>query len=246
MAEVTKQEITDFIENNIQKFHRRRLDSLTGLKLKKILKRKNPYLYKAKHFTTAPDLVKEILDAHLSAQEEGIFGDFLEELAIFICGKAYGGRKSSANGIDLEFEQDDVLYVVSIKSGPNWGNSRQISKMKDDFTKAKRILRTSGHAKRVEAINGCCYGQEASEDKGDYTKLCGESFWAFISGQAKLYLDIIEPLGHQAKERNEAFHQEYGKVINLFTKQFIDEFCDQAGQIHWERLVEFNSGRKRK
>jgi len=246
MAEVTKQEITDFIENNIQKFHRRRLDSLTDLKLKKILKRKNPYLYKAKHFTTAPDLVKEILDAHLSAQEEGIFGDFLEELAIFICGKAYGGRKSSANGIDLEFEQDGVLYVVSIKSGPNWGNSRQISKMKDDFTKAKRILRTSGHAKRVETINGCCYGQEASEDKGDYTKLCGESFWAFISGQARLYLDIIEPLGHQAKERNEAFHQEYGKVINLFTKQFIDEFCDQAGQIDWERLVEFNSGRKRK
>jgi len=245
MPEVTKQEIIHFIENNIQKFHRRRLDSLTKLKLKKILKRKNPYLYKAKNIVIAQDLVKEILDAHLSAQEEGIFGDFLEELAIFICGKAYGGRKSSANGIDMEFERDDVLYVVSIKSGPNWGNSRQTSKMKDDFSKAKRILRTSGQARHVEAINGCCYGQEAIEDRGDYTKLCGESFWEFISGQPRLYLNIIQPLGHQAKERNETFHQEYGKVINLFTKQFIDEFCDQSGQIGWEKLVEFNSGRKK-
>lgn len=244
MPEVTKQEITAFIENNIQKFHNRRLDSLANLKLKKILKRKNPYLYKAKNVVIAQDLVKEILDAHLSAQEEGIFGDFLEELAIFICGKAYGGRKSSANGIDLEFEREGVLYVVSIKSGPNWGNSRQISKMKDDFSKAKRILRTGGQVRQVEAVNGCCYGQETSEDKGDYSKLCGESFWEFVSGQPRLYLEIINPLGHQAKERNELFHQEYGKVVNAFTKQFIDEFCDSSFKIDWEKLAEFNSSRK--
>lgn len=244
MPEITKREIVEFIENNIQKFHSRRLDSLTNLKLNKILKRKNPYLYKAKNVVMAQDLVKEILDAHLSAQEEGIFGDFLEELAIFICGKTYGGRKSSANGIDLEFEREGILYVVSIKSGPNWGNSRQISKMKDDFSKARRILRTGGQVRQVEAVNGCCYGQESSEDKGDYSKLCGESFWEFVSGQPRLFLDIIEPLGHRAKERNELFQQEYGKVVNAFTKQFIDEFCDSSFQIDWEKLVAFNSSRK--
>jgi len=246
MPEVTKQEITDFIENNIQKFHHRRLDSLIKLKLKKILKRKNPYLYKAKNVLIAQDLINGILDAHLSAQEEGIFGDFLEELAIYVCGKTFSGRKSSANGIDLEFERDGIHYIVSIKSGPNWGNSRQVAKMRDDFNKAKRILRTGGQATQVEAVNGCCYGQEANEDRGDYTKLCGESFWTFISGQAELYLDIIEPLGRQARERNEAFYLEYGKVVNLFTKQFIDEFCGQAGEIEWEKLVEFNSGLKKK
>jgi hypothetical protein len=165
MPEITKQEIIEFIENNIQKFHNRRLDSLAKLKLNKILKRKNPYLYKAKNIVIAQDLVKEILDAHLSAQEEGIFGDFLEELAIFICSKTYGGRKSSANGIDLEFERDGILYVVSIKSGPNWGNSRQISKMKDDFNKAKRILRTGGQARQVEAVNGCCSAKSQAKIK---------------------------------------------------------------------------------
>ena len=31
-------------------------------------------------------------------------------------------------GIDLEFDKDGVRYIVTIKSGPNWGNSSQIGK----------------------------------------------------------------------------------------------------------------------
>ncbi len=244
MGDVTVKEITAFIEQNIQSFHQRRLENLVKLKLRDVLKRKNPYLYKAKHIVDAHDLVKGLLEAHLSSQEEGIFGNFLEELAIFICARTFSGRKSSAEGIDLEFERDGILYVVSIKSGPNWGNSRQISKMKDDFIRAKRVLRTSGHSRQVEAVNGCCYGRDTKPDKGIYSKLCGESFWELVSGQNGLYLELIEPLGHQAKERNEAFQIEYGKVINRFTKQFIEEFCDSEGQIEWQKLVKFNSGKE--
>ncbi|MCB1935052.1 MAG: hypothetical protein KDF59_03835 [Nitrosomonas sp.] len=31
-------------------------------------------------------------------------------------------------------------------------------------------------------------------------KYCGQQFWEFISGTSNLYTDIIEPLGHEAKE----------------------------------------------
>ena len=51
------------------------------------------YLFKAKDINTAPEFVKAVLDAYLSSQEEGIFGGFLEELAIFICSEVYGGQK---------------------------------------------------------------------------------------------------------------------------------------------------------
>jgi len=61
MANVTVQEITKFIEEHIPEFHSKRLESLAKLKLKKVLRRKNPYLYKAKFVTNAPDLVKAIL-----------------------------------------------------------------------------------------------------------------------------------------------------------------------------------------
>jgi len=62
-----KQDIVEFIESNIESFHERRLENLLTLQLRAILKRKNPYLFKAKAISTAQDLVKSILDAHLSS-----------------------------------------------------------------------------------------------------------------------------------------------------------------------------------
>ena len=205
MASVTVREITKFIEENIPEFHRKRLESLAGLKLQKVLRRKNPYLYRAKFVTSAPELVKVILDAHLSSQEEAIFGGFLEGLAVFICGCVFSGKKSSAEGIDLEFERDGIRYVVSIKSGPNWGNSGQIKKMRQNFSQAKRILGTNTSAKNIVAVNGCCYGQESVEDKGDYLKKCGQSFWSFISGDDEFYITIIEPWDTKRKNATKPF-----------------------------------------
>lgn len=241
MPGITVREITKFIEAHIPEFHRKRLESLANLKLRKVLRRKNPYLYKAKFVTSAPELVKAILDAHLSSQEEAIFGGFLEGLAIFICERVFSGKKSSAEGIDLEFEHDGIRYIVSIKSGPNWGNSSQIKKMRQNFLQAKRILGTNTSSKNIVAVNGCCYGQESVEDKGDYLKKCGQSFWSFVSGDNQFYITIIEPLGHKAKERNESFQIEYGKVINRFTAEFIKDFCQPDGTILWDKLVQFNS-----
>ncbi len=241
MKPITQQEIADYVEANIRGFHQRRLDNLQKLRLMDVVKRKNPYLFKAKNINTAQDFVKTILDAFLSSQEEGIFGGFLGELAIFICSEVYSGQKSSAEGIDLEFERDSIRYIVSIKSGPNWGNSSQVAKLRDNFRKAKRILSTNRLSANVVAVNGCCYGKDRRPDKSDYLKLCGQKFWEFISGDDNLYTDIIEPLGYQAKEKNEQFMQEYAKVINKFTFEFIGAFCNADGNILWEEIVKFSS-----
>jgi hypothetical protein len=240
MSKLDLAAVQGYVSENIGSFHSRRLKSLQELKLDKVLKRKNPYLFKAKNVLQAQDLVKLLLDAHLSSQEEGIFGDFLEGLAIFVCHEVYGGAKSTAEGIDLELTKGRIRYVVSVKSGPNWGNSRQVAKMKEDFRKAKRVLRTSAGRATVEAINGCCYGRDDTPDKGDYQKLCGQRFWEFISGSSELYTDIIEPLGYKTKQRNEEFLEAYAGIINRFTQEFISKFCDD-GAINWQRLVQFNS-----
>ena len=241
MKLITQQAIADYVEANIQDFHQRRLENLQKLKLMTVVKRKNPYLFKAKNINTAQDFVRIILDAFLSSQEEGIFGGFLEGLAIFICSEVYGGQKSSAEGIDLEFERDGIRYIVSIKSGPNWGNSSQVAKLRDNFRKTKRILNTNTLSTNVVAVNGCCYGKDQKPDKDDYLKLCGQQFWEFISGDSNLYIDIIQPLGHQAKQKNEQFMQEYAKAVNKFTFEFIGTFCDAEGNILWEEIVKFNS-----
>ena len=40
---------------------------------------------------------------------------------------------------------------------------------------------------------------------------------------------------------NEDFTKEYAKVINKFTREFSVEYCDNSGNILWEKLVAFNS-----
>jgi hypothetical protein len=109
-----------------------------GDKIIRYNKKKNPYLFKAKGLTSASDLIKSIMDATVSSGEETVFGNFMEKIAIFTCSQAFGGRKSSAVGIDLEFETESTKYLISIKSGPNWGNSSQKRKCKTTSLKPKK------------------------------------------------------------------------------------------------------------
>ena len=241
MKKLKMQDVTQYVESNIGTVHEKRIQSLDGLKLVDVLKRKNPYLFKAKYVLTADQIVRGIVDAHISSNEETIFGDWLEGLAIFINGKVFDGRKSGIPNIDLEFDNDGTRYIVTIKSGPNWGNSSQIKKMKTDFSTAKKTLRTSNSKMHIIAVNGCCYGRDNKPDKGDYFKFCGQRFWEFISGETNLYTELIEPLGHKAKERNDDFMKSYSQMINKFTKEFTTDFCDNNGAINWNKLVKLNS-----
>jgi len=234
-------DVVQYVEQNIGAFHQKRIAGLNELKLKKVLSKKNPYLFKAKYILTAQDIIKSLTDAFISSQEETIFGDWMEGLAIFINEKVYNGRKSGIPGIDLEFDKESTRYIVTIKSGPNWGNSSQIGKLVLDFKTAKKTLRTSNSKLNVIAVNGCCYGRDNNPDKGDYYKYCGEHFWEFISGDSELYVDLIEPLGYKAKEKNDDFQVSYSQMINKFTKEFTIDFCDNKGVINWKKLVKFNS-----
>jgi hypothetical protein len=238
MTNVISQKVISYIDENIAVFHKTKLEAIRKLNLMNLMKRKNPYLFKAKNIVTSGDFVKSLLEAHLSSQEETMFGNFLEGLAKVVCAEIFQGNKTPAEGIDLDFIRDGKRYLVSVKSGPNWGNSRATKKMIDDFNRAKRII---GKEDTI-CVNGCCYGRDLNENKGSYVKKCGQSFWEFVSGDSEFYKKIIEPIGAKAKERNEEFSIEYGKVITRFDKVFIQEFCLADGSIDWDWIVEYNSG----
>ncbi|MGL4941975.1 MAG: PmeII family type II restriction endonuclease [Thermoguttaceae bacterium] len=247
MKTLDMRQVVNYIEDHIGEFHASRLQCLETMRLKeKLLKKKNPYLFKAKNLHNDREFVRSLTDAFLSSNEETVFGNWIERLAIFINGLVFSGKKSGISGIDLEFDRDGVRYIVTIKSSPSWGNSAQVAKMKTDFATAKRTLRTSQTDKSklvIEAVNGCCYGRDNNPDKGEYQKLCGERFWEFISGCPTLYLDIIEPLGHQARKRNDEFQAAYEKKLNVLTREFADDFCLADGAIDWDKIVKYNSGK---
>ena len=111
MNAITDAQVTAYVEANIGAFHSKRLEAL------KKLRRKNPYLFKSKNLTVASDLIRSLLTAHLSSQEETLFGEFLEGLAIYVAEIVHGGQKSAATGIDLEFTAER-MFVISSPSSP--------------------------------------------------------------------------------------------------------------------------------
>lgn len=232
--------ITQFVAKNIGEFHDARLKTLKSIKLIKILKRGNPYLMKAKNIEIASEFVRILYDRYLLQGERTAFGNFLEKLAVYVGEELYQAEKSGIEGMDLEFVRDGMRYIVSIKSGPNWGNSSGVKKQEELFKKALQTVRQNNRAYRVSAVLGCCFGRDKRPDKGVYYKYCGQEFWNFLSGDDKLYLDIIEPLGHQAKEKNEEFAASYSKILNIAVADFMKDYC-QEGVIDWEKLVKLNS-----
>jgi len=236
--------ISNYVKEHISEFHQARISKLEKLNLKDLLKSKNPYLYRAKNLNTPSKVVESIASAYMSSAEETMFGNWLEGLAIYIAGKVYGGKKSSAQGIDLEMDKDGIHYVISIKSGPKWSNSSSMAKLEQDFGRAVKAFHTSGNKIPCVPIEACCYGKKNSTS--DHTVLAGQDFWAFISGNENLYTEIIEPLGTDAYKQNEEYKKEYGKMLTRFEKDFANEYSDADGNIKWEEIVKMNSGSKNK
>lgn len=179
-------QVNDFVNENIVEFHNKRVQILSRLTLLKLID-KNPYLFRAKNINLASELIDNTMTAFLSSSEEKVFGDFLENLAIFIASSTVGGHKSSAQGIDLEFILDRNHYLVSIKSGANWGNSSQHKKLVDDFKDAvKRIKQSSQHATPQPTL-GICYGKnKTTHHRNGYIQIVGQNFWTLISGNKRL------------------------------------------------------------
>lgn len=245
------------VENVLTPFYEKRFEKLRKLKLQNILRRKNPYLFKAKNIELAGDFVKSIVDAYLSSQEETIFGNLLEDFAIFVSSRLCNGFKSKLSSVDLEFERDGCYYIVGIKSGTNWGNSDQINRMKDNFRKARKILRESGVHQEIVAVNGCMYGKDNNPLKDKkmlnkkfvneepdkvYYKRAGQDFWDFISGDEKLYQEMIVPIDEEAKKKDELFKATYSAKVNEMTADFTHYFMANY-QIDWVKLVDYVSKR---
>ena len=73
-------------------------------------------------------------------------------------------------------------------------------------------------------------------------KIVGQSFWHFISEDVNLYRDIVEPIGHRAKQHNDEFREARRGLVNKLAAELTQRFCDNRGIIDWPKLVEFNSG----
>jgi hypothetical protein len=236
-----RRKIVRFVQENIVEFHSARVANLNELKLSALLLNKNPYLFRAKNLNLASDLIAALMEARLSSSEEGSFGGFLEDLAIFVAQSCGGGQKSAAAGIDIELTRGKIRYLIAVKSGKNWGNSSQHAALRSNFKNAIKVLRQSKQTGELQPTLGICYGKFKTVNRGDYLHIGGQSFWQLLSGDPDLYVDIVEPLGHEAEKHERLFKEQKDNTFNRLTREFTLDYCDTSGAIDWTRLVRFVS-----
>jgi hypothetical protein len=235
-------EVKKYADEGLAEFHQQRMQLLRDLNFRELLG-KGFCLFRPMRPALVGDIVQVLLDAFLCSSGEQLFEAFLKDLSLFVVRKKYGGHKSTMSGVDLEFEKEGVYYIALVKSGLYWGNSSQEKKLAQDLRDAMTRVKQSRVATTVDPVLGVCYGKtRTTYTKADYLEVVGQNFWYLISENEDLYTDIIEPIGYRAKEHNDAFDKEKARVVNRFTKEFIDRFCDDTGAIDWVKLVEFNSG----
>ena len=198
----------------------------------KIIRRKNPFLFRVRSGDNPHELVRMVIDAYLSSSEETMFGNILEEIAISVCSNAKGGVKSVAEGIDLEYSEDVTRTIIQVKSGPNWGNSSQRKNLVDNFNSAQKRLRASGL--NIRCVEGICYGSSQIKDYGSHRALIGKAFWEDISGWDGTPYALLESLEIHARNGLMGARDDAGK-------RFLD-FLSENGvikqnKIDWHRLL---------
>jgi hypothetical protein len=230
-----------FINQEVDRFLEARFKTLDKMRLKDILG-KNPYLFRAKNLTSVEQLMDAMIEARLSSSEEKKFGDFLERLAIFVSQETSDGRKSTARGLDLEFFEGNTLYLVAIKSGPNWGNSSQYQSLEANFKTAKVVQRQANSGFNIQPVLGICYGKSPDVDNGLYIKKTGQRFWQFLSGEIDFHLKLMELIGRRVDLYQRDFMLKRNELKLSLIKEFESNFVMLNGSIDWQKVVQFNSG----
>lgn len=220
-------------------FYQNLTSGLNKVDLEDILKRKNPYLYRAKGMNNATQLVDSILAAYVSSSEETIFGNvFFEPLAI----AASGGQKAVTEGADITVDTDDTIYTIAVKSGTSVFNGDSRKRQEQNFQAAgKRVQQAR---KAYMPVVGYGYGKKRvrSNRQKFYWELAGQDFWSWLTGDSEFYIKIIKYMGTKPDEYAKQFDDAYNKAENRLVRQFTTAYCAEDGSIDWDKLVRFNSG----
>jgi len=238
MARIDPKELEKLIEQSLNDFYKSRLERLDDLKLKNVLQRKNPYLFKALYTEKAHELIEKILYAYISSSDETIFGDkFFEPIAKIVS----GGVVSPSEGVDVAVETKDRYIAYAVKSGPNPFNSSAKKRQNDEFSKLRnRLLKLR---KQFDPVLAYSYGTKISmpNETKIYREIAGQAFWEELTGNEDFYLKLIRLMGDIPKKHMEKYRPQFDAVTNRFTGEFVKDFCHQNGQIDWEKLVKFVS-----
>lgn len=233
---VTDEELKGFVTSLMDSFYERRIGSLRKLDLRKILSKKNPYLYCALGINDPRKIVEAIVNAQVSSSDEGLFGDALfEPLALVLS----GGHTAPSPGVDVVCEDASTYTAYAIKSGTAVFNAQSKKKQLEEFGSLAARVRKLG--KRFDPVIGYGYGRKQQRVQAAYRELAGQALWQELSGDPECYLRIIRLLADAPPSIAADYELARTALIDELVAELEADFCKPDGTIDWEQIVMLNS-----
>lgn len=164
-----EQAVIQAIASALETFYGTLIEKIDGLNIQKVMKRKNPYLYRAKAMQSATEIVDSVLTAFVSSSEETIFGNcFFEPIAI----AASGGNKALAEGIDIMIQNNETntISAIAVKSGPSVFNADSKKRQEQNFTAASKLAQQAKDyvQEQMDRLEDQDYAQSWAVSEGRY------------------------------------------------------------------------------
>lgn len=227
------------VHRHLASFYRRRIEALDKLELKKVLVRKNPYLFRAVGVHDVGELIQNLLLAYSSSSDETIFGnEFFEPLARDLA----NGKTADGEGVDVLVETQTRISAYAVKSGTSVFNSSSRRDQEQSFLKMRnRLFKTQ---KQFDAVVGYSYGRrsKASKKAVSFREVAGQSFWKELTGDSDCYVKILQAMQDYPDHHRLEFKQAWDRALNRFSMEFMLNFMSTDGSINWKALLEYNSG----
>jgi hypothetical protein len=231
------EELEALIIKCLHDFYNRRIKRIQELKLKDVLKKKNPYLFRATGIEKASEIVEDILRAFISSSDETMFGDAFFEPIAKLCSI---GVVSPSEGIDIAIETENRYTAIAMKSGTNWGDKDALKKQNENFIALQSRLYKIN--KKFDPVIGHGYGRKKGIPKGKiYRNISGQAFWTEITGDPDFYLKLIRLMSDEPQKHRSEYKVAWDRALNRFNGEFFSEFCFPDGSINWEKLVQLVS-----
>ena len=234
-----EQRVISAVSKALTEFYDSLTSTLDKVNIDKVLKKKNPYLYRAKGINSASQIVENILSAYVSSSEETVFGNtFFEPIALVVS----GGQKAVTEGVDITVDKDNTIYSIAVKSGTSVFNADSKKRQEENFRSAQKRVQ---QAKKVFfPVIGYGYGRKKAKKDNEkiYQELAGKDFWYWLTGDPEFYTKIIRYMGKQPEKYARKFEKSYAEAENRLVRAFTIKYCNEDGSIDWDALVKFNSG----
>lgn len=207
-------------------------EKLSNLKMRDIIKRKNPYLYRASGISTCEELVKRAFTEYTSTIGENYFGSFFESVARIVSG---GVKPASGGEIDLDIRRGNEAFLYTIKSGPGGYNSSIEAKARQDLAHAEQRLRQDRVT--THKTMAYAYGRRRSSFKDGVEKLASKVFWAQLSGDSAFYIKFLDVCA----ELMPLFEADTTAPYELLLNEAHELFCE-GDTIQWDKVMRLVSG----